>query len=188
MATVGFFITEAKAYVRGDDGVRKAWLHHAIGLTIVVPIVIFVFDMPLVSYLVPAYLAQSLLSVRTFAEHQWSERPDGRTIIVERSPLALLFLNNNLHLVHHKMPTVAWYRLPSLFKERRAEWSAMNGGYVYSSYFALLREFAFKPKEPVVHPVLRRAPEPGRAFRPGVRERTVTGLGAAPVPANRSDD
>ena len=45
----------------------------------------------------------------------------------------------------------------------------MNNGYVFPGYFALLKEYAFKPKEPVVHPALRRAPEPGRAFRPRVR-------------------
>ena len=102
---------------------------------------------------------------------------------MERSPLAFLFLNNNLHLVHHKMPTVAWYRLPSLFRERRAEWLAMNDGYVYPNYLSLLKDFAFRAKEPVVHPFLRRAPEPGRAFRPRVRAQTVSGYGTAPVPA-----
>jgi hypothetical protein len=35
----------------------------------------------------------------------------------------------------------------------------------------------------VTHPVLRRAPEAGRAFRPRVRARNVNGLGTAPVPA-----
>ena len=128
-------------------------------------------------------IGQAIIAVRTFAEHQWSERPDGRTIIVERSPLALFFLNNNLHLVHHKMPTVAWYRLPALFRERRDEWVAMNGNYVFPNYFALLKAFALKPKEPVVHPALRRAPEPGRAFRPRVRTRNLGGAGTAPVPA-----
>jgi hypothetical protein len=35
----------------------------------------------------------------------------------------------------------------------------------------------------VAHPALRRAPEPGRAFRPRVRAKNVSGLGTAPVPA-----
>ena len=81
------------------------------------------FGIPLWLYvLVPVWLGQALISIRTFAEHQWSERPEGRTIIVERSPLSFLFLNNNLHFVHHKSPTVAWYRLPKLFRDRRDEW------------------------------------------------------------------
>ncbi|TIP34236.1 MAG: fatty acid desaturase, partial [Mesorhizobium sp.] len=66
---------------------------------------------------------------------------------------------------------------------RREEWLRMNNGYAYPNYFAMLKAHAFKAKEPVVHPVLRRTPEPGRAFKPRVRARNVSGLGTAPVPA-----
>jgi len=183
IANIGFVLTEARLMAEGDRAVRRAWLHHAAGLALVLPLVLFVFAVPVWAYLAAAYLGQSLISIRTFAEHQWSERPDGRTIIVERSPLALLFLNNNLHLVHHKMPTVAWYRLPALFRARRAEWVKLNDNYVYPSYLALFRDFAFRRKEPVVHPVLRRSREAGTAFKPRVRQRSVAGLGTAPVPA-----
>lgn len=184
LATIGFLTSEARLIASGDKAVRQAWLHHAAGLAIVLPVVIFAFGMPLWLYLlVPVWAGQSIIAVRTYAEHQWSERPDGRTIIVERSPLSFFFLNNNLHLVHHKLPTVAWYRLPARFREKRDEWAAMNGGYVYPNYLALLRSYAFRAKEPVVHPVLRQQPEPGRAFRPRVRQHNVGGLGTAPVPA-----
>jgi fatty acid desaturase len=184
LSSVGFFIDDAKQIIAGDKAIRKAWLLHAIGLAVVVPIVTFGFGIPLWLYiLVPVWLGQSLISVRTYAEHQWSEHPEGRTVIVERSPLSFLFLNNNLHFVHHKSPTIAWYRLPTLFRERREEWLRMNNGYAYPNYFAMLKAHAFKAKEPIVHPVLRRAPEPGRAFKPRVRARNVSGLGTAPVPA-----
>lgn len=184
LGTAGFLLAEAKLIADGDRAARKAWLLHAAGLAIVLPIIVFVFAIPLWLYiLAPVWLGQSFISLRTFAEHQWSERPDGRTIIVEKSPLALLFLNNNLHLVHHKSPTVSWYRLPELFRERRQEWIAMNRGYVFPSYFALLKEYAFRAKEPVVHPMLRRAPEAGRAFKPRMRGLSVHGLGTVPVPA-----
>ena len=59
----------------------------------------------------------------------------------------------------------------------------MNDGYVVPNYLALWRDFAFRSKEPVVHPFLRRAPEPGRAFRPQESARGFAGLGVAPVPA-----
>jgi fatty acid desaturase len=190
LGSIGFVIADARAIAAGDRTIRKAWLLHAAGLAVVLPVVHVAFAMPLWLYvLVPVWLGQSIISVRTYAEHQWSERPDGRTIIVERSPLSLLFLNNNLHLVHHKMPNVAWYRLPALFAERREEWLRMNGGYVFPNYRALLLRYAFRAKEPVVHPVLRRAPEPGRAFRPRVRQRSVAGLGGmAPVPTEPPKD
>ncbi|MER9596780.1 fatty acid desaturase [Mesorhizobium sp. M0244] len=184
LSCIGFFIDDAKQVAAGDKTIRKAWLLHAIGLAVVLPVVQFGFGMPLWLYiLVPVWLGQSLISIRTYAEHQWSEHPEGRTIIVERSPLSLLFLNNNLHFVHHKSPTVAWYRLPKLFADRRDEWLRMNNGYAYPNYFALLKAYAFKAKEPIVHPVLRRTPDLGRAFKPRVRARSLNGLGSAPVPA-----
>jgi fatty acid desaturase len=184
LGSAGFLMSEAKLLADGDRAARKAWLLHGAGVAAVVPIVAYAFQMPLWLYiLVPVWLGQSIISVRTYAEHQWSERPDGRTIIVERSPLAFLFLNNNLHLVHHKNPTVAWYKLPALFRERREEWIRMNNGYVFPNYFTMLRHFAFRQKEPVAHPFLRREPEPGRAFRPRVRAHSLQGGGAMPVPA-----
>lgn len=183
LGSAGFLLADSKLIASGDRSVRRAWLLHGLGLAIVLPVVTLVFGMSVPAYLAAVWFGQSLISIRTFAEHQWSERPDGRTIIVERSPFALLFLNNNLHLVHHKSPNVAWYRLPRLFAERREEWIAMNRGYVFPNYFALLKSYAFRVKEPVVHPALRRSPEPGRAFRPRVRTRSLNGMGTAPVPA-----
>lgn len=184
LSCVGFIIDDAKAIAAGDKAVRQAWLLHAAGLAVVLPLIQFGFGIPLWLYvLVPTWLGQSLISIRTFAEHQWSEHPEGRTIIVERSPLSILFLNNNLHFVHHKSPTVAWYKLPDLFRERREEWLRMNKGYAYPNYFALIKTYAFRAKEPVCHPALRRVPEAGRAFTPRVRAHNVNGLGSAPVPA-----
>ncbi|MFU0503295.1 fatty acid desaturase [Pseudaminobacter sp. NGMCC 1.201702] len=184
LGTAGFLLAEAKLIKEGDREVRKAWLLHGAGLAVILPLVVFAFAIPLWLYLlVPVWLGQSLISVRTFAEHQWSERPDGRTIIVEHSPLSILFLNNNLHFVHHKRPTIAWYELPALFRARRDEWVAMNKGYVFPNYLALLKAYAFHPKEPVVHPVLRRARDTGRAFKPRIRGHSTYGTGTVPVPA-----
>lgn len=188
MMTIGLILTDGRSILEGDTRVRKAWLLHAIGMMPVVFLVSFAFGMPFWLYALTAvWIGHSFISIRTFAEHQWAERPDGRTIIVERSPLGLLFLNNNLHLVHHKNPTVAWYRLPELYRSRRQEWHKMNDGYVYPNYLALLKKHAFRGKEPVVHPVLRRAPEPGRAFQPRQhRVGQVVHDSTIPVPAEPS--
>ncbi|MBN9241643.1 MAG: fatty acid desaturase [Mesorhizobium sp.] len=184
LSMIGFFIDDFRQAGAGDRAIRKAWLLHGIGLAMVLPVVAYGFGMPLWLYvLVPMWFGQSLIAIRTFAEHQWSEHPEGRTIIVERSPLSLLFLNNNLHFVHHKKPAVAWYSLPKLFRDDRETWLKANNGYAYPNYLALVKAYAFKAKEPVVHPALRRQPEPGRAFQPRLRARNVGGLGTAPVPA-----
>ncbi len=64
--------------------------------------------------------SMSVLMIRSFAEHRASEAKEHRTAIIpDRGLFALLFLNNNLHAVHHAHPTVAWYRLPRLFNEQR---------------------------------------------------------------------
>ena len=40
-------------------------------------------------------------------------------MIIERGgPFALLFLNNNLHAVHHDRPSVPWYRIPETLPAR----------------------------------------------------------------------
>lgn len=162
MAT-GFLRRDAKALLgaespradRGDDGVgqiRIAWALHGVGAVAVVLIVRHMFAMPLGAYCLAAYLAQALLAVRSFCEHQWAEDTGARTVIVERSLLGVLFLNNNLHLVHHARPGLAWYALPSAYRARRAQWQAANGGYVFRSYGEVARRFGLRAKEPVPHP------------------------------------
>ncbi|SDN97104.1 fatty acid desaturase [Phyllobacterium sp. OV277] len=180
---VGFIATDIKLISGGDRKVRTAWLLHAAGL---IPLVVLLveFGIPLWLYALTAvYWGLAIIAIRSYCEHQWSERPDGRTIIVEKSPLALLFLNNNLHFVHHKRPTVPWYKLPKLYREQREEWKAMNGGYVFRNYFEILRAYAFRSKEEVVHPVLRREPAPGRAFRPRRHGISLQGGTSVPIPA-----
>jgi fatty acid desaturase len=156
ISAAGFLLTEARAALHPRDRTarsgRRAWAMHAIGLIAVAAIVHFGFGMPAYAYLASAYLGLSLLAVRSFCEHQWAEAPDGRTVIVERSLLAFLFLNNNIHLVHHKHPGLPWYELPAAYRARRAEWQAINDGYVFRSYGAVMRDFGLRRKEPVAHP------------------------------------
>src|SRR6187551_2316833 len=57
LSCIGFFIDDARQMVAGDKAIRKAWLMHAIGLAIVIPIVQFGFGIPLWLYiLVPVWL------------------------------------------------------------------------------------------------------------------------------------
>ena len=80
-----------------------------------------------------AYAALSILKIRTFLEHQAHERARGRTVIIEdRGPLAWMFLNNNLHVVHHMHPKMPWYRLPELFRSNRERYLSRNDGYIFA--------------------------------------------------------
>jgi fatty acid desaturase len=152
IGVVGFVLTELRLLAAGGKAHRIAWMLHIAGLLPVLLIVHYLFAMPLWLYGLLAYASLSILAIRSFCEHQWSEHPDGRTVIIEKSILGLLFLNNNLHLVHHKRPTAAWYHLPRLYREQPEEWQRMNDGYVFRNYFDVLKAFGVRGKEPVVHP------------------------------------
>jgi fatty acid desaturase len=156
ISTAFFVRAEAKALLsHGRDArrARVAWAHHCAGLAVLGLIVHSVFAMPLAVYFAAAYLARTVLAVRSYCEHQWADTPQARTVIVERSLLGWLFLNNNLHVVHHAHPALAWHALPAAYRARRAHWQAVNGGYVFRGYGAVLWRFAFAAKEPVAHPV-----------------------------------
>jgi fatty acid desaturase len=64
-----------------------------------------------------------------------------------------LFLNNNFHVVHHMHPGVAWYKLPALYFGNRAHYLRRNDGYQYRSYAEIFRQFLFRAKDPVPHPI-----------------------------------
>jgi fatty acid desaturase len=154
---VGFVGSELRLIQDGDRKALAAWLHHFAGVALVLTWATYVCGIPAWLYLGTAYLGLSILTVRTFAEHQAHEAPGGRTVIVEASPVfGLLFLNNNLHYVHHEHPRVPWYELPALYRSRKAEFLAANGSYSFGGYGEMFRRYLFRRKTPVPHPILRR--------------------------------
>ena len=157
LGTVGLIAGDARLILGGDRDVARAWAIHLLAIVPVVLAVMLWFKIPLWLYLLAVvWPAHGIISVRTYAEHRWHEDPEGRSILVERTPLSVLFLNNNLHVVHHDQPQVPWYALPDVYRRDAAEWQARNGGYVYRNYWQLFRAHALRSKEPVVHPALGR--------------------------------
>jgi fatty acid desaturase len=154
---IGFLASETRQIQLRDRQVLRAWAIHCAGVALVLFWTAAVCGIPIWLYIFAAYLGLAILTVRTFAEHQAHETSGGRTVIVEASPLfGLLFLNNNLHYVHHENPRVPWYDLPALYRARRAEYLAANGSYSFSGYGEMLRRYLIHPKSPVPHPFLRR--------------------------------
>lgn len=136
----------------GDRAILRAWLLHGVGAGLVLAWVALT-PMPVWAYLISAYCGLSLLRIRTFLEHQAHERVRGRTVIIEdRGPLSWLFLNNNLHVVHHMHPGEAWYRLPALYRANRQRYLGVNEGYFYGSYGEVFRRHFWRAKDPVPHP------------------------------------
>ena len=155
LTTIGFARTEIRRLIAGEKGVRMAWLLHGVGLAVLYVIITQIFAIPAWAYLLGvAYPAMSLTSLRSYAEHQAAENVGARSAIVETCPLfALLFLNNNLHIVHHASPGMAWYDLPALYRERRQQFLAANENTLFDGYSEILRRFAFRVKQPVDHPL-----------------------------------
>ena len=146
---------EARLFAQNAPGVRLAWVLHGVGL---IPVVLWLQGaaMPWWAYLLAASVGHALLKIRTFLEHQAHELVRARSVIIEdRGPLALLFLNNNLHAVHHAHPAVPWYRLPALYRARKGEFQRRNAGYVYRSYAEIFARYLLRSKEPVAHPLMQ---------------------------------
>ena len=141
---------------RRDRAVWLAWALHLPGLIAVLALVA-VAPLPVWAYLPAAYAALGVLKIRTFLEHRAHVATRARTVIIEdRGPLAFLFLNNNLHVVHHMNPAAPWHRLPALYRAGRDRYLACNEGYLFRSYGEVFRRYLIKPKDPVAHPLWHR--------------------------------
>lgn len=150
-----FVAKDIRLALRGDRTIIAAWALNLLGL---VPVLLWLHfvAMPFWAYLGALYIGFALLKIRTFLEHRAHAACRARTVIVEdRGPLALLFLNNNLHVVHHMHPQVAWYKLPALYAARRAHYLRRNDSYVYSSYAEVIRRYLIRAKDPVPHPLMQ---------------------------------
>lgn len=117
------------------------WVTHICGI----PLWLYVFGM--------AYPGTSLALVRSFAEHRAHSSVAGRTVICEAGPFwSSLFLFNNLHVVHHDEPALAWYKRPARYRLRRDEIAARDGSYILPGYGTLFAKYSVSPKEPLLHP------------------------------------
>jgi fatty acid desaturase len=153
----GFLVEELKDILRGDQVKRRYWAVHLAGVAVILAWLISACHMNLLRYILCfVYPGQSLALVRSFAEHRAVPGRTHRTAIVEHGPFwALLFLNNNLHVVHHAHPHLPWYRLPQVYRTHRAAYLRLNGGLFYPSYAALFRRYLIKPHDVLLHPACR---------------------------------
>ena len=150
---MSFLKSELLLCLRGDGYRAKVWSVHLISVFATV-LWLNYCGIPLLEYmLLFVYPGMSLTLLRSFLEHQADPLPAHRTAIVQSHTfLSLLFLNNNLHALHHEQPGLAWYQLPSVWRADRRDILQRNGGYYYSGYLSLFKQYLFKPKAHPRHP------------------------------------
>ncbi|MGB3281208.1 MAG: fatty acid desaturase [Pseudorhodobacter sp.] len=144
---------EARLFKDNAPGLRRDWALHALGF---IPLVVWLWlaAMPFWAYLLAAWIGHGLLKIRTFLEHRAHEIATARTVIVEdRGPLALLFLNNNFHALHHSQPGLPWYRLPKIYAANRDAILLRNDGYAFCSYAQVFGRYFLRAKDPLPHPL-----------------------------------
>lgn len=147
-----FYSQDAKAIMRGNKLIARAYFFHAAALVPVGVWWLSMANMPAWLFLLCAYFSLSILKIRTFLEHRAHTRARCRSVIIEdRGLLSFLFLKNNLHAVHHACPKMAWYDLDAYYTQRRADYLERNGGYAFRSYWHIARLFLFRSKDPVPH-------------------------------------
>lgn len=148
---VGFLWTEWRAR---DRAVLLGWLWHLPAAGLVLWWMTHVAALPGWAWGLGTYGGLSILKLRTFLEHRAHHDPAARTVIIEdRGLFALLFLGNNLHVVHHRHPGLPWFRLWPEYARNRAAYLALNDGYVYPSYAEVIRRHFWRAKDPVPHPL-----------------------------------
>jgi len=152
---VVFWAGDIRLIRQKNRGVLRAYVLHVLGLLPVIFWIIYVSTLPVWLYFAAAYCGMSILKIRTFLEHRAHESIPGRTVIIEdKGPLSFLFLNNNLHSVHHASPGVPWYDLPNEYLSDRAFYFEKNRAYYYASYGEVFRRYFLKTKDPVPHPLM----------------------------------
>ncbi len=156
--TIGqFFAGEVRALLSGDRRNLAAWLWHVPATALVLVWVVGVCDLSFWAYLgLFALPGTSLTLVRSFAEHKAANTPFERTAIVDAGRFfSLLFLNNNLHFVHHRRPDLPWHALPRYYQAHRDDLLNENGGLRYpGGYVEIARRFMFRPVDNPAHPFL----------------------------------
>ncbi len=150
LAATAFWKSQFIAMVSGDRrylgiwvlhitlcGLMFAWLWRACGIS------------PLDYVLMFAWPGLSLSLIRSFYEHRPAPEQNGRTVIVDAGPLmSLLFLNNNLHIVHHDRPDLPWFALPAMYRRDRDKILRRTGGFHFpGGYLEIAKRFAFRPKD-----------------------------------------
>jgi len=143
---------------RGDRDQLKHWTIHAFFVAALLWWVTQACGISFGEYLVLfAWPGTGLALIRSFAEHRAAPDVAARTATVEAGWLMrFLFLNNNLHALHHADPSAPWHQRPATYSRQRAEILGRSRYHLVSGYFHLFRNHLLDAKEPLLHPAATR--------------------------------
>jgi fatty acid desaturase len=158
IATGTFLAGPARSLALGEGREWRVWAAHGIAVTTVLLWVVGICRINVFVYIACfVYPGQALTLLRSFAEHRANVDPAQRTAVVEANPLlSLIFLYNNLHVVHHARPTLPWYALPAAWRQLQADGGdapARAAGMIYKGgYLAVLGRYLLRPAIDAEHP------------------------------------
>ncbi len=149
------FLEHSKRLLSGDTRYLGIWGLHLAAGALVLCWTVWVCQIPVWEYIVfIAYPGLSLSLLRSFLEHQARPEISNRTVLVESGVLmSLMFLYNNLHVVHHTEPGLPWYQLKHRYQQNKEALLASNGHYWFRGYGEIIWRYLITPKEPVQYPL-----------------------------------
>jgi fatty acid desaturase len=141
---------------RGDRSHLPHWAVHVVAVGLLFWFISGVCGFVWWQYvLLVAYPGMSLGLLRAFYEHRAATESAERTASCESNfVFGMLFLYNNLHVVHHRNPAMPWYDILRYYRENRDELLQSNGQFVFSGYWVLVRKYLLSPVFNPVHPTL----------------------------------
>lgn len=153
VATGRFLAEEVVRAVREPGGAARDWVPHLMGVAAIL-LWLRICGFAIGHYLLLCvYPGTALTLLRSFAEHRADPVPGRRVAIVEGTGLlGLLYLNNNLHAAHHRIPGLPWYALPAYHARHHAVLLLENGGLAYRGYREVAARFLLRSHDRLVHP------------------------------------
>ena len=95
----------------------------------------------------------SLTLMRSYAEHRPGNTNHERCVVIEGSWFTrLLFMNVNIHQVHHEFPHVPWFMVHGHWLRYRQSILVSNGVYFYQDYWSLMMQTMVRQKDSPMYP------------------------------------
>ncbi|MDB5723547.1 MAG: fatty acid desaturase [Novosphingobium sp.] len=145
-----FLLAELRRGMSRPRELLRDWMAHLVGVAVLL-VWLHHCDFPVANYILTfVYPGTALSLLRSFAEHRADDNRGVRAAIIPKpGPFGMIFLNNNLHAVHHARPDLPWYELPAQYHQHRETFEGVPS---YKSYWVVIRRYMFRPHDRILHP------------------------------------